>query len=130
MWGVSETSGGKDDGGEFLVILDPQGAAEAQDRLRSGHRVTQVGSPRVVVVAVSPEETPPSPSTPGVVAVSSGAPPPDVLEELDDQETLFVRAWTSRMTGPQKQRRGEGLPWDAPGFEPPDSPAGEPPPGG
>ena len=122
-----ETSGGKDDGGEVLVILDPLTAAKAQERLRSSHRVTQVGSPRVVVVAVSPEETPPSPSTPGVVAVSSGAPPPDVIEDLDEQETLFVTAWASRMTGPQKQRRGEGLPWDAPGFEPPDSPAGKPP---
>ena len=122
-----EASAGKDDGGEVLVILDPLSAAKTQERLRISHRITQVGSPRVVVVAVSPEETPPSPSTPGVVAVSSGALPPGVMEELDEQEALFVRAWASRMTGPQKQRRGEGLPWDAPGFEPPDSPAGEPP---
>jgi hypothetical protein len=38
-------------------------------------------------------------------------------EELDEQEALFVAAWTNGMTGPEKQRRGEGLPWDAPGFE-------------
>jgi hypothetical protein len=124
---VFEASGRKNSDGEFLVILDPLTAAEAQERLRSSHRVTQVGSSRVVVVAVSPEETPPSPSTPGVVAVSSGAPPPGVVEELDEQEAMFVTAWASRMTGPEKQRRGEGLPWDAPGFEPPDRPAGEPP---
>jgi len=124
-----EASGGKYDGGELLIILDPVTAAEAQERLRSNHRVTQVGSPRVLVVAVSPEEIPPISSSPGVLAVSSGLPPPGVIEELDEQEVLFVTAWARRMTGPEKQRRGEGLPWDAPGFEPPDSPAGEPPSG-
>jgi hypothetical protein len=124
---VSEASEKKDDGGEFLVILDPLTAVEAQEQLRSNHRVTQVGSPRVVVVSVSRDETPPSPSTPGIVAVSRGEPPTGVIEELDEQEAMFVTAWASRMTGPQKQRRGEGLPWDAPGFEPPDRPAGEPP---
>jgi hypothetical protein len=122
-----EASGGKYDGGELLVILDLRTAAEAQERLRSSHRVTQVGSPRVLVVAVSPGETSPTSSTPGVVAVSSGALPPSVVEELDEQEALFVTAWARRMTGPEKQRRGEGLPWDTPGFEPPDSPAGAPP---
>jgi hypothetical protein len=122
-----EASGGKEDGGEFLLILDSVTAAEAQEQLHRTHRVTQVGSPRVVVVAVSPEETPPSPSTPGVVTVSSGSLPPDIFEELDEQEALFVAAWASRMTGPEKQRRGEGLPWDAPGFEPPDAPTGTPP---
>jgi hypothetical protein len=125
---VFEASGRGGDGGEFLVILEPAAAEEALEHLRSGHQVTQIGSPRVVV-AVSPGEAPPSPSIPGVVAVSGGAMPPDIGEELDEREALFVAAWVSRMKGPEKQRRGEGLPWDAPGFEPPDPPAGVSPPG-
>ena len=108
---------------EFLVILDPSAAAEGLKRLRESHRVTQVGSPRVVVVSVLPGETPPSSSTPGVVAVSGGTLPSGLLERLDESEALFATAWVSRMTGPEKQRRGAGLPWDASGFEPPDPPA-------
>ena len=123
-------SGGEGHAGEYLVILEPGAATEALEQLRSSHRVIQVGYPRVVVVAVSPEETPPSSETPGVVAVSSGALPAHMIEELDEQEALFVAAWTNRITGPEKQRRGDGLPWDAPGFEPPDAPAGPLPPGG
>jgi hypothetical protein len=43
---VNEASGRKDDGGEALVIMDSMTAAEVQERLRSGHQVTQVDSPR------------------------------------------------------------------------------------
>jgi hypothetical protein len=116
---VTEASGERHDRGEFLVILDPAAPAEALEDLRGSYRVTQIGSSRVVVVAVSPGEEPPSSTAPWVVAVSGGAPPPDIIEGLDEHETLFVRAWASRMASPKKQRRGEGLPWDAPGFEPP-----------
>jgi hypothetical protein len=41
------------------------------------------------------------------------------LEELDEGARLFVRAWMHRPSR-KAERRGEGLPWDAPGFEPPD----------
>jgi hypothetical protein len=43
------------------------------------------------------------------------------LDELDDGARLFVEAWRSQ--APAKSHRpGDGLPWDAPGFEPPDAP--------
>lgn len=46
---------------------------------------------------------------------------PGVLEELDDGARLFVEAW--RTQAPAKpDRPGDGLPWDAPGFQPPDMP--------
>jgi len=45
-----------------------------------------------------------------------------VLDELDEGAQLFVRAWRERPLS-KPDRRGEGLPWDAPGFEPPDRPA-------
>lgn len=112
-----------DHGEELLVILEPSAAAETLERLHESHRVTQVGSPRIVVVSVSPGETPPSSSIPGVVAVTTGTLPSGLVDRLDEGEALFVTAWEGRMAGPEKQRRGEGLPWDASGFEPPDPPA-------
>jgi len=115
----SPPSGGN---GEYLVILHRQSAPEA---LPVRFRVTQVVSPRVVVVQTSPGEPPPSASLPGVLAVTDGELNPEVTETLDETEALFVAAWTSRMTGPPKQRRGDGLSWGASGFLPPDPPAGQ-----
>jgi len=47
----------------------------------------------------------------------------EVLGELDDGARLFVEAW---MTPPRddRERPGDGQPWDAPGFQPPDPPPG------
>lgn len=110
---------------EWLIILSDEGADEARKRLSAHHRIVQVASPRVVVVQ-SPEKVEPDMplrSIPGVVTVTDGEAPPEVMEGLDESEALFVAAWSSRIKqGPSKERRGEGLPWDAPGFEPPDPP--------
>jgi hypothetical protein len=46
-----------------------------------------------------------------------------VLGELDDGARLFVEAWRSQARA-TSDRPGDGLPWDAPGFEPPDPPPG------
>ena len=108
-------------GGELLVILDPASAAGTLGRLRRSHRVTQVGSPRVVVLRISPGEPPISQSTSGVMALTMGTLPNWILKELDDGEVAFVRAWERRMAGAKKERTGEGLSWDATGFEPPDN---------
>ncbi len=112
--------------GEFLVVLHREAGPEALAALSGQFRVTQVVSPRVVVVKTGPGEPPPPGSLPGVVTVTDAELDPEVSETLDENEALFAAAWTSRMTGPPKQRRGEGLSWDAPGFLPPDPPAGRP----
>ena len=36
------------------------------------------------------------------------------------RQMLFVDAWRTRLDEPAKQRPGDEMPWDAPGFEPPD----------
>lgn len=43
------------------------------------------------------------------------------LEELSEGARLFVSAWRERRTD-KPGRVGEGQPWDAAGFEPPDRP--------
>jgi hypothetical protein len=49
-----------------------------------------------------------------------------VLDELDDGARLFVEAWRTQRSAASatRDRAGDGLPWDAPGFEPPDPPRG------
>jgi hypothetical protein len=49
-----------------------------------------------------------------------------VLDELDDGARLFVEAWRTPRSSASatRDRAGDGLPWDAPGFEPPDPPGG------
>jgi hypothetical protein len=48
----------------------------------------------------------------------------EVLGELDDGARLFVEAWMTPPRG-DRERPGDGQPWDAPGFEPPDPPPGQ-----
>ena len=54
----------------------------------------------------------------GVVAVSDGDIPQALLDRLRPEEQLFATAWASRMAAGPKERRGEGLAWDARGFAP------------
>lgn len=44
-----------------------------------------------------------------------------VLANLDRAGRLFLDAWRERAAG-KPGRTGEGLPWDATGFQPPDPP--------
>ena len=46
---------------------------------------------------------------------------PEVLDQLEPAERLFVEAWTAA-GGPKPGRPGEGRSWDSPGFQPPDRP--------
>ena len=109
---------------ELLVILGGERAAEALNQLRNSYRVTQSASPRVVVIEAGPGEAGRLRAIPGVKVVTAGELPSEGMEGLDDGEALFVEAWVSRINElPLKQRPGEGLPWDAPGFIPPDPPA-------
>jgi hypothetical protein len=62
---------------------------------------------------------------PYTVGVYDAAPPRDVLATLDEGEQLFVAAWLARVELARHggvARPGEGLPWDAPGYKPPDAP--------
>ena len=101
---------------EVLIVVTGQLPDEAASRLRERFRVTQSASPRVFLGRGQPD--PGWPPPPGVHVFSTPDVPEEVLRALDAREALFVAAWRLRWTGP-KQRRGEGLDWDAPGFEPP-----------
>lgn len=112
---------------ELFVVLDEDAADDTLERLRRAFRVKHVASRRLVVVEEAADARQTLRSVPGVVAVASPDIPTELMETLSPEEELFVAAWSRRMTPPaRKQRPGDGLPWDAPGFSPPDLPTPTP----
>ena len=103
---------------ETLFLLDSDHAENALRELRRVARVTQVFPPRLAVVTGDVPT-----GVAGVISTYHRAAaelPPD----LTDDELLFVAAWRERAGKETERRRGEGLAWDSPGFEPPDAPDG------
>ncbi|MBI5110819.1 MAG: hypothetical protein HZA68_02475 [Rhodovulum sp.] len=115
---------------ECLVVLSAATAADVLAALRSRFRVTSALPPRLAVVDVDDVEAESAlallRATPGVetVLADPAAPSPGggVPPGLTADELLFVDAWRQRPALRSKARPGEGLPWDAEGFEPPDRP--------
>ena len=104
-------------GSELLAVITGQQPDQALHALLRHCEVTQRVSARVLLVRLrhSVESTP---TLEGVHIFSTPDIPDEILELLNDQESLFVAAWRMRI-GQEKKRLGEGLDWDAPGFKPP-----------
>jgi len=102
---------------EHLVIITAKEPQERFTQLSQRHTVTQSISNRVFLVSGAlpvvsvPEE--------GVHIFSTPEVPAEIFNSLNQKESLFVLAWQTRLQQAQKQRRGEGLDWDSPGFKPP-----------
>jgi hypothetical protein len=108
---------------ERLVILETRDAASALAELRALTAVTQVFGPRLALVrAEHPDIVTRIARIKGVLGVHSGT-LGSVPSDLTPEERTFVSAWEMRQR--PKERPGEGLPWDAPGFKPPDPPGGK-----
>lgn len=103
---------------EDLVVLGPGPTGQTLAQLRKIVNVTQVLSPRLVLVRAEPALRARIAEVAGVLGVYSDAPPD--LPDLTPAERVFISAWQTRAT--PKQRAGDGLSWDAPGFMPPDRP--------
>jgi hypothetical protein len=104
---------------ELLVILEPRLADEALAQLRGVANVTQVLVPRLALVRADPEIVERVARIEGVADVYEDA-VSELPADLTPSERVFVSAWEARRQ--PKTRAGEGLPWDAPGFLPPDPP--------
>ncbi|HEX5746849.1 MAG TPA: hypothetical protein VFZ09_11450 [Archangium sp.] len=107
---------------DALLIIDAEvsRASDVLSRVAASLQVTQRLPPRLAIVRGTPGQLEALREQPGVAALCEGPVPPEVLEQLGPTEQLFAKAWE---TGRQpKSRPGEGLPWDAPGFQPPDGP--------
>jgi hypothetical protein len=98
----------------LVVAADTPTGREALADLRIRGLVTQLLPPRLALVAPGAGGPDELAGTPGI-SVHADTPPE--LDDPTEAERLFVEAWLSRRAG--KRRRGDGLPWDAPGFQPP-----------
>jgi hypothetical protein len=105
---------------EALVIFAPSATA-AVDTISAEARVTQIASERVLVVRGDSSSLDRVARLPQVARVLTGPASPEDLAGLDEKESLFVKAW-SLAQYPKERGKTEGLPWDAPGFRPPDPP--------
>lgn len=103
---------------ETLVILEPGAAAHVRTAVAQLAPILHSGSGRVFVVTGDETAFRRLQQMPGVLQVLTGEGSDEQLPALDASDSLFARAW---ILGRQpKQRKGEGLAWDAPGFLPPD----------
>jgi hypothetical protein len=101
----------------LVVVADTRDADDIWDQLRRQVRVTQALLPRLALVALDEAAAAALAEVPGIT-VHRARPPG--MADLREDEKLFVAAWVTRLRS--KDRPGDGLSWDAPGYHPPDMP--------
>lgn len=106
---------------ERLVIVEPVRSEAELTQILSNCRVVAKLPPRLVVVEANDAEMEVLRGAPAISAVLTAVSELPKLE-LNEGEKLFVEAWHKRQRTEKKNRVGEGLPWDAEGFQPPDWP--------
>jgi hypothetical protein len=99
---------------EVLLELQPGATLDA---LRPAVEIRQNLPPRLAIVAVDEDGVRALEGKPEILAVFTEDVPAEALERLDDPERAFAAGWNERRR--PKQRRGDGRPWDAPGFDSP-----------
>ncbi len=104
---------------ELLVYLQREHAEQAMEALRTHFVLTQKASRQLAVVRVALGQEEQVQAVEGVDGVFEGNIPEALYSHLDFSETLFVKAWEIRKQEHPKKLLGEGLDWDAEGFEPP-----------
>jgi hypothetical protein len=101
---------------EVLVELQP--GAVLEDAVPPEAHILQRLPPRLAIVTADEQGIRAMERTPAISAVFAGDVPPEKLEQFDQATRTFAAGWNERRR--PKQRPGEGLSWDSPGFEPPD----------
>jgi len=105
-----------------LVLLPEESASQQVARLQDTYRVLTMLRPRIVVLQVEEAAVTALRQDPALTGVYEQVVPPEALAGLRPEERLFVEGWVQQQASKDKQRRGDGLSWDAPGFQPPDPP--------
>ncbi len=106
-----------------LVLLPEESAARNAARLQGAYRVLAMLRPRILVLQIEEEALTALRQDPSLAGVYDDTVPPEVLAGLRPDERLFVDGWIQQQASKDKQRRGDGLSWDAPGFQPPGPPS-------
>ncbi|NOJ95236.1 hypothetical protein HMI51_20135, partial [Corallococcus coralloides] len=108
---------------EALIIVEESRADDVLSRVGQLVTVTQRLPPRLAIVRGERADLDAVSRLPGVLVVAEGSLPESALRRLNETEQLFAEAWVLGRQ-PKASRPGEGLSWDAPGFQPPDGPKG------
>jgi hypothetical protein len=106
-------------GEEHLAVLAADEAAvEARRAISARGRVTQSYGPRVLVFEARAALAKRLAAHRGVLAISRGAVPSEVADDLDETGRMGVAAWNQRhdprFRAAKAERAGEGLSWDRP----------------
>lgn len=105
----------------LLLFKEPPSQRVIAD-LKARYAVKALAPPRIAVLHLQENQLQELQRMPELEAVLKGplSPPPASLTE---QERLFISGWQQQQQGEGgKRRKGEGLPWDAEGYLPPDRP--------
>jgi hypothetical protein len=105
---------------EALIVLNEDDADRTRIEVEKQAQVLHSVSPRVFVVMAEARALEDLSRMENVVAATDAALPGTVLRTLDGPERQWAAAWNLRRV--EKSRPGDGLPWDAAGFSPPDRP--------
>jgi hypothetical protein len=100
---------------EVLVELQPGAAIE--EAIPPQAQILQRLPPRLAIVSADEEGIRAMERSPKISAVFAEDVPPEALEQFDQVSRAFAAGWNERRR--PKERPGEGLSWDSPGFEAP-----------
>jgi len=103
---------------QALLIFEGLQKESVLSRVAELVRVTQILPPRLAIVEGDPDRLTAIQSIPGIISIFEGRVPETTLLQLDPTERLFAEAWAESRRS-KSDRVGDGLPWDAEGFEPP-----------
>jgi len=105
-------------GREALVLItDQDRRPEVIDELRRSATVVQLLPPRLATIALAVGQREVVPEIAGATFYVDEV-PSEVVNSLLPQEQVFARGWQARRGG--KNRSGDQLSWDTPGFTPPE----------
>jgi hypothetical protein len=99
------------------VLIELQPGATLEDAVPPEAQVLQRLPPLLAIVAADEEGIRALESSSATSAVYAEDVPPEALERFDQATRAFAAGWNERRR--PKERRGEGLSWDAPGYEAP-----------
>lgn len=108
MYGMTER--------EVLALIPRDQYPESIEKLRRAFTVTQILPPTLALVVLPPGRSQSIPDIPAVTFYLDNV-PAEILDNLTATERTFVQAWLARRAA--KQRPGDQLPWDSPGYTPP-----------
>ena len=105
---------------EALIIAEPAALESVWRDVSALVDVTQRLPPRLAIVQGDEGALAKLRDVSGIVVVTSGDVPDQISSVLSESERLFAQGWVLGRS--PKQRKGDGLAWDADGFLPPDRP--------